>query len=94
MRLSLVGIMILLFGLMACTNSEPSSGAEQVNQEPQLTRKIPCRFSPPVFDKQKILNMLIRSGDIDASDPPEQQAQQVTNYINQKQQALIKKCRK
>jgi hypothetical protein len=79
---------------MACTNSETLSRAEQAEQESQLTRKKPCRLSPPVFDKEKVLNMLIRAGDIDASDTPEQQSQQVINYINQKQQALVNKCRK
>lgn len=104
MRLSLVAIIILSFGLMACTNSETAPVAEQAEQRQPLLeqtlvkknvfKKKRCQFSPPVFDKKKILNMLIRSGDIDASDTPEQKSQQVINYINQKQQALVNKCHK
>jgi len=56
-------------------------------------KKRRCGMSPPIYDRKKILQMLILEGKIERDLPTEEQDQLVVLYINKKQQAFNKKCR-
>ena len=75
------------------------TGGEQIRAEQtggeqsKLVKKSGCGMSPPIQNKQKIQDMLIKSGKIDVNASKEQIAHQVKQYIVNKRLAFAKKCR-
>jgi len=95
-------ILSLLVLLTACNNTEKSeqgtvqespSISEQPEQKP-LFKKLPCpiKQSPPIKDKHKIKEMLLKSGKITADMSEEKVMQLVNDYIRKKQAAS--ECKK
>ena len=100
MKINVVSFFVTALALTGCGSTESVNKAtETVVTESALetvVKKVTrCTksMSPPVLNKQKIQDMLIKSGRIDPQATQEIIDQQVRQYIANKQQTFAKKCR-
>ncbi|NRA71493.1 MAG: hypothetical protein HRU24_10750 [Gammaproteobacteria bacterium] len=96
MKYNLIGLAISILWLAGCQASSTGSETKELAEIKSVTVKKPpsrCGMSPPVLNRDKITAMLIKSGKIAVTATPQEQSQQVQQFINNKRKAFSKKCR-
>ena len=105
MKTTVIIVLLATAVLNGCLHTQSTNTAAvesstlQVNSQPESTITVQpikhsrCGMSPPVLKKLKIQEMLIKTGKIAQDASPELMAQQVKQYIANKQRAFNKKCR-
>lgn len=100
MKFSVTSLLILSVAVSGCESADLNNDIEDVSATKQgavekaaVVKNSGCGMSPPVLNKQKIQDMLIKSGKISSGATKEEMAAQVKQYILNKQRAFAKKCR-
>ncbi|WP_435273760.1 hypothetical protein ACMAZF_10185 [Psychrobium sp. nBUS_13] len=77
-------VFVSLLMIVGCESVDHSSPQASQTIDKSSVKVKPCQLSPPIIDRDKLIAMLIKSGDIKASDSKDTQYKKLDAYIQQK----------
>ncbi len=77
-------VFLPLLLILGCESVDSSMSSEDASVKNSPVNTKPCQMSPPIIHHEKLITMLIKSGDIKETDSKEVQYRKLDAYIQTK----------